>query len=360
MFVDYLQKTITYIKGVQEIALFATMADSRWFMVFGASPLFYVMLPFIGILLTLNALISGYHLAKASNKNWDLWLNFITSVACALLASISLYGAVVSVFLGVSFSMGPWFFFSSLLVGFVQQTIMLGLNFFRAYESEPGSAQRKHYLQAGINNLFILTLLAAAISSVVFIMLFPAAIPLLGTISALVVVALTLVDIFWRILPINWKAKVKNFVGLEQSETAEPRILAPSLDNHHKAEAKIPAHSQLFIRPDYSAQIREMEPLEARNYLLQLIEKKLNFFQAKGVAGDKKTADKVSLLQHMQQVVTNESQAKLTKKEGSLAFQSFWMLEGDVEQIFKAVNTFQNHCSNMSSEPLREQKFKSA
>lgn len=312
------------------------------------------MLPFIGVLLTLNALTSGYRLVKATNKNWDQWLNFIASVACALLASISLYGAVFSVFFGFSFPMGSWFFFSSLVVGATQQIMMLGLNLFRAYESEPGSAQRAHYLQASINNLFILALLSAAISSVVFIMLFPAAIPLLGTISAAIVVALTAVDMIWRILPPNWKAIVKNFVGLEKPAVAQSQILKPSLDNHLKTEDKTPVHHPLFIRCDYSAQVREMGLIEAKNYLLQLIEKKLNFFQIKGVTSDKKTADKISLLQHLQQVVTNESQVTLTKKEGSLAFQSFWMQEGDVEQLFKAVNTFQKYCCNTSSDPLLE------
>ncbi|MGL5742058.1 MAG: hypothetical protein ACRCXC_05670 [Legionella sp.] len=92
------------------MALFATMIKVEWATAFSASPLYYVMLPFIGLLLTLSALINGYHLAKASNRNFDLWFLFVASVVCAALASVSLYGSAIAMALGFSFAAGPCFF----------------------------------------------------------------------------------------------------------------------------------------------------------------------------------------------------------------------------------------------------------
>lgn len=85
MLANEFHKAITYIRETQEVALFSTMADTRWYSAFGGSPLFFIMLPFIGILLTLNALMNAYKLIQASNKNLDKWFNLIISATCAFL-----------------------------------------------------------------------------------------------------------------------------------------------------------------------------------------------------------------------------------------------------------------------------------
>jgi hypothetical protein len=346
MFVTQLQKAIAYIKQTQEMALFASMADPRWSAAFRASPLYYVMLPFIGFLLTLNAIINGYKLAKASNRNFDLWFVFITSSVCAVLASVSLYGAALSAILGSSFVIGPWFFFSSLMGALAHQLLMFGLNLYRATESPQGSIQRMHYMQALVNNLFVASLLIAVVGSVVFVMLFPVA-SMIGTVSSITAVVLTGFDILWRILPPNGKKTIKEWIGLgkpdltQDATACEVGFVKPINSMIHEQE---PQQHRLFTRCDYSAVIRKMNVDEAKTYLADLIQRKSKTFVQDIALQDEKTKDKISLLKQLLSLV--HAPGKIAKADVlvkyPLAFQSFWLEKGDVEQIFDAVVALQD------------------
>ncbi|WP_181951438.1 hypothetical protein [Legionella sainthelensi] len=343
----YFQKIIAYIRETQEMALFATMADARLSAAFRMSPLFYIMLPFIGFLLTLNAIANGYQLARANNKNVDQWFFFITSMICAALASISLYGAALSEILSFTFAAGPWFFFSSLIVGLVSQLIMLGVNLHRAAESPQGSIQHAHYIQAAFNNTFVLSLLTTVLGAVIFVMLFPTVAPVVGSAFAITAVVLTALDVLWQVMPQNKKQRIKvwfsiNEPNLEQDATANQM--------HNKMHAKInndekePLHHRIFTHCDYSAVIRKMEVKEAKNYLSALIQHKLEAFGKNVSMQDEKSKDKVALLKKLLYVI--EHPVEISKKNiitmYPLAFQSFWAEKGEVEQLFDAVMVLHN------------------
>jgi hypothetical protein len=359
MSVGEFQKAVTYIKQIQDTALFATMIDSRLYRAFCASPLFYVMLPFIGILITINALINAYRLATAHNKNLDQWFGVLISFTCAVLASTSLFGTAASVLLGFSFAVGPWFFLSSLIVAMVHQITMLGINLRRVYESIPGSAQRMHYLQAIVNNLFILGLLTVSLGVITFVMLFPAVAPVIGGVSAIAAVVFTGVDILWRMVPHNWKISIKAFLGFGKPKFVEDKdntILLSDLSVKLEAEQETnPNHYRLFTRFDYSAEVKRMDVASAKIYLNQIITNKSKSYESETPITDKKTLDKIDVLNELKQAV-NDLQ-KVSKdnslKNNPLAFQSFWAEKGEIEQLFDAVLVFQEKRESFDKNPLQ-------
>lgn len=350
-------KAATYIREVHEMALYAAMSDSGLYAAFGASPLMYIILPFLGLLLTFNALFNGYKLFKAQNKNIESWLAFLTSAVCAVLASISLYGAALSALVGFSFAAGPWFFFSSLMLASLQQIFMVGLNLLRAYECLPESAQRMHYVQAAMNNLFILSLLSAAIGSVLFIMLFPTVAPVVGSICAGTAVVLTFIDITWRTWPESWKIAVKDALNFtmpaieandesEQLKDEEDLESEPDEDNN-------PKHSRLFTCVSHRTEVFKLGVAHAKEYLIKITEQKLKSYDG---MNDLKSQHKVAVLTALQKVLndsSNMSNKKQTLVDYPLAFQSFRREKGEVEEIFDAVFLFQN----MSKEPESQYKL---
>ncbi|KTD41614.1 hypothetical protein [Legionella parisiensis] len=342
MFVTHFQRAIAYIREAQEIALFVTLADARLSAIFRTSPLFYIMLPFIGFLLTVNALINGYRLTTASNRNFDRWFLFATSALCAVLASVSLYGAAISMALGYSFAAAPWFFASSLIVALVHQLVMVGLNLYRAFESPPNSAQRMHYIQAALGNLFAMTLIASALGVVFFTLLFPIA-PAIGTLFALTAVLFTGLDISWSVAPHTLKRAIKGWFHLSKPDVTQDAIAQQEvilkLNGLKEEESNDHNYSRLFTYLDYSAVIRTMGVDAINPYLEGLIQYKLHILRQKADSQDAKIKDKISLLTSLLNVIENPQ--KISKKEVlekyPLAFQSFWHEKGDVEQIFDAV-----------------------
>ncbi len=340
MSVRWIQRSVQYIKEIQDVGFFALMADSRIFMFFTGTPLYYVMLPFMGFLLTVSALTNGYFLSKANNKNLDQWFGFIISAVCAALASISLYGGAISTAYGLSFVAGPWFFFSSVLVAAFHQLAMLGLNGYRAYESPQGSVQRMHYIQAVLNNLFTLGLLTAVVGAVAFVMLFPIA-PAVGSAFALTAVALTLLNILWRFIPHNWKLSIKGlfYLGkpepIPQEQSTESSALVSTLDNGLQHDEQ---YQRLFTRCDYSAEVRAMELATGEAFLQKIITRKIAVLQDPSVPETEKNCQKAAFLADISSALTHHS--RMNKKEllrtYPLAFQSFWAEKGEVEQLFDA------------------------
>ncbi|MBL7479022.1 hypothetical protein [Legionella bononiensis] len=346
MILGIIQKAIAYTKEVQEVGLFGVMADSRLFAAFSGSPFYYVMLPFIGILLTLSAAISGYQLAIAENKNFDKWFGFIVSGLCAVLASVSLYGAVIASAMKVTFAAGPWFFLSSVVLAGLHQAIMLGINAYRAYESLSGSAQRMHFIQAALNNAFILGLLTAISGAITFVMLTPVA-PFLGTACALTAVLLTGVNLVWRMIPYNWKLSIKELfhlnkpivINIDQLDLSALKIDIPDLS------ATISISSQrLFSQIEYSSVLKTMELSQAHVYIKDIINRKIELLNSSSTPKNDKNIQKLNLLTQLSTQLNDKqliSKADLLSTY-PLAFQSFWSEKGDVEQIFDAVLSLQD------------------
>lgn len=286
MSVNEVQKAVLYTKEIQDIGLFAAMADSRFFLAFSASPLYFIMLPMIGLLISVLALINGYQLVKANNRTIDKWSQFLISSVCAVLASVSLYGAVVATALGLTFVAGPWLFFSSLLIASGHQLFMLGLNGYRAYECPQGSAQRMHYFQSTLNGLFILGLLSAVLGAVIFVMLLPIA-PYVATACALTAAAFTVMNILWRLIPYNWKQTIKEHMNLGkpelliQNKPSQSLALQNVSDSASSHEAK---NHRLFTE----VLMKKANPVEHQIEKILLQTLRTTYYTVIGSSNDKK------------------------------------------------------------------------
>jgi hypothetical protein len=411
MLLDLFRKVVVYTKEIQEITLFNIMADSESFVVFAGTPLYFILLPLIGLLVTIMALINGYHLSKADNKNFDKWSGFIVSALCAVLANISLYGSVIATALGVTFAAGSWFFLSSVAVAFTHQALMFGLNIYRAYESSRGSVQRMHYVQAALNNLFLLGLTTAVIGAVVFVMLTPIA-PAIGSAFATTAFVLTAANMLWRMIPHNGKQFIKKMLQLGKPDVGQEDTVNPSGDLEHAVPviAKV-THGKIFSQFDYSGAIKNKDLKTGTDYLRTLIENKIAVYEQNPVASDKNNQKKallkllLSSLQFIEQTGLFTSSQDLDRSaslpetclsdkvseprkqvvghshirsqrtlEGAgvisrkqllqrypLAFQSFWAEKGEVEQIYNAVlvlrdkykKSMENSLDLSVSDPLR-------
>lgn len=318
------------------------MADPRLFAAFNGSPFFYVMLPFIGILLLVSAALSGYQLACAENKNFDKWFGFVVATVCSLLACVSMYGSVIATFLQSTFVAGPWFFLTSIVLAGVHQSIMLALNLYRAYESSPGSVQRMHYIQASFSNAHILALLTAISGTITFVMLTPVA-PLLGSACALSVVLLTVMNLCWRMIPHNWKLAIKEHVYLNKPEVHHSEHLTQILTLGQTSDKTIfnsRLSQRLFSHTDYAAVVKAMNPQCARQYLKKVINEKIQQLCSQRTLQSDKNVQKKDVLSEILAQLDDDSKEifknKLLKRY-PMAFQSFWAEKGEVEQIVDAV-----------------------
>ena len=344
MLIDLFKKAVVYIKQIQDIGLFGVMSNKDIFFVFTGSPLYYVMLPMIGMLMTLLALVNGYELLTARNKNLDKWFGFIVSVICAALSSISLYGAVIASILGVSFAIGPWFFLSSVAVAFAHQVATFGLNVYRVFESSIGSTQFNHHMQTVVNTAFNLALITAVAGSVVFVMLTPIA-PAVGSFFALTAVVLTAANILWRLIPDNFKNTLKQQFGLwkpEQEVVLESDFIQ-SKDSVLVA-AQESTYYRIFTKIDHSAQVKQNNISSGLDYLRTTIQNKIDLFDAKSLPHSEKNSQKRALLADTLLAIDTDlssfSKKQLLEKY-PLAFQSFWAEKGDVEEIVDAADLIQ-------------------
>lgn len=338
MYSETVRKLALYVREIQEMGLYRIMADPKMFASFSGTALYFIMLPMIAILLTINAVINGIQLVQARNKNIDKWLQFIMSSLGAIATSVSLYGGVIATALGVTFAAGPWFFLSGIALGLINQLFFLGLNIARAVDSPPNSIERMHHLQAALNNAYVSLLLAVIIGVITFVLLSPV-LPLAGTICAFAAAGLIAAGFLWRLCPHRWKIGIKNALHLGKPDI-EKQYLSDKAEQKNSVEAdavKAEHFSKLFVRPDYSEQIRTMKLDKAIQHMKRVIANKMNTLEES--PNSNKTQQKLHLLRDLKTSFTYSTtvdKQDLAQKY-PLAFQSFWVEKGDVEQITDAV-----------------------
>lgn len=338
MSVPFIRKVTMYVKDSQDFGLFTFMSSPRLLTFFAASPLYIVMLPFIGVLNTVLALLNGVELAGSSNKNFDRSLKFVVSTLCALLSSVSLYGNAIAKACGFAFPIAPWFFFSSLTVAASFQALMFAVNMYRAYESPTSSQQRMHHLQAALNNLFLATNLIFAMGAVFFVLIMPA-IPYIGMVCAIATVSMMALNVLWRLSPYSWKQAIKSFLHLGKPQLMQiEQTHRDSEPRQQIANDEKQTHARLFTCIDYSEVVKTKDLSAATAYLSQVIDAKIKLLQGGVHQGDKKIQDKIAVLTQLNDSISQQSDVNKRQLQNtySLAFQSFWKEKGEVEQIVDA------------------------
>lgn len=340
MFLNLFKKSIATIKDFHDMALLAVMSDEDILFIFNGSPLYFAMLPMIGLLLTVMALVNGFELAKAGNKNVDRWLGFLVSALCATLASISLYGSAIATYYELSFALGPWFFLASVAVAFTHQLTVLGLNCYRAYEASSKSAQRMHYMQAAINNVYHLGTITAVAGALTFIMLTPIA-PALGSACALTAVGMTAAHLLWKILPATWRDSIKSLLGFGKPKVVDndaPKTLSNLIMDKTLTVDAEPQYQRLFTKRDYSAEIQNQTFEQGVSFLQKIIKEKIQIYNAYPLPHSEKNEQKKALLSTLSSSLDNDCSffKKRLSKAYPSAFQSFWVETSEVEAIVDA------------------------
>lgn len=340
MLLKVFKKGIATIKELHEAALFTVMSDADIFLVFKGSPLYFALLPMIGLLATALALSNGLELIKASNKNFDRWFAFLASTFSAVFASVYLYGSVIASYYELNFALGPWFFLASVGVAFTHQFAMLGVNCYRAYEAPSKSVQRMHYVQAALNNVVQLSLITAVAGAVSFTMLTPAA-PIIGSICALTGVGMTGIHLLWRVLPSAWRGAIKALFSLDKPKQSEEKVInATNMQvNVNLASEPQIRHQRLFSKRDLSAEIQKDNCEQGLKKIKLVITEKITHYAMQPLPHNEKNQQKKALLSGLFNSLNQELSfsKKDLLKAYPLAFQSFWAEKGEVEQIIDAV-----------------------
>lgn len=302
MNISPMQKTNAAIKDTGEAFLFTFFMQRKWLTIFTNSPFYFVLMPLLGINILLNTIFTWMNFSKAHNKNGDKLFGALTTNFAANAALVSITGGLIAKGLGATFIAGPWLFFTSLVILASQQLVMLSLNSYRALNSSEKSNKRNAFIQKAIHNLFNIALIGLMISSVLVVLITPAA-PIVIAIVSGIAAGLTLINLAWSILTHlkpEWITRIKAFVGLDEKKTT---LNADLLTN--KIQAKI----------------EEQESL-SRN--------------------SKKAEDKLDVLRQLKNTLQSNSGSSFPNKEKTiqqypLAFQSFFKPVGEVEELYDEV-----------------------
>ena len=162
-----------YTKEPLEELMFGSMLKRQWFVALGASPIYLVMMPMFSLILIGLALVDIVDLARAKEKNLDLWLNAIVGSTCATLATTSIVLLEITLITGTPFAFGPWFFLASVSVFSCNAFFQSGLNLYRALQSPPNTQQRLDYFQSSINWAFIFSAIFSVVGCCIFVIISP-------------------------------------------------------------------------------------------------------------------------------------------------------------------------------------------
>jgi predicted membrane channel-forming protein YqfA (hemolysin III family) len=324
MALDATRKAFLFLRDLIQTTLFSALTHYKLLAAL-SSGLTLAIRPLLGIVLALIASLQLWGFLQTVNKNIDAWLGVISSLTNALLTNIGAIGSLVANLTGTLFLATPWLFVAAFGVSLVYQLTMLCLNAYRAYESNKGSSQREHYLQALMSNAVIALQLAASIAAVCLFTLTPASAFLVG-VCALVAVLLIVGNAFWRMMSDESKSNIKKKLG----------IISPEHPQRQQADA---GYQRIFTARDHKAVLAELtSPLERRNYLVASIEAKLVRLQQQSPSD--KIQHKLEVLKNAQQSMQGgeplSAKADLSKRYPQAWF-SFWCEKGDVEQLIDAV-----------------------
>ncbi|MDF1758743.1 MAG: hypothetical protein P1U74_10685 [Legionellaceae bacterium] len=157
------------VKEVNEIALYASFANSVSYAWFGMYAIPFLVYPLLIVVYFLNAIIDLYELYKSPDRSFDKVFGAVCNVVGTSLALSSMIGTLV---LGV-FAVGPILFLTAVVIGFSYQVVMATINVIRAMDNHMDIESSTRFKQAVILNTYNSLLLACIIIAVIGVLITP-------------------------------------------------------------------------------------------------------------------------------------------------------------------------------------------
>ncbi|RUR06742.1 hypothetical protein [Legionella sp. km772] len=333
---------LLYFKDFFQGTVYTALSNSRWLTTL--TPILALLVrPLLGLTLSTLALLQAWSFFYTAHKNIDGWMTTLSSLGGAVFNNIAAFGGFIARIQGTVFAVAPWFFVAGFSLGTLNQLTLACLNAIRAYESQPGSDQRQHYIQAAIYNIILTVQLASCVTAIVLFNLFPANTFLISA-FALTVVSINVGSCLWRFLSSEAKKDIKNELGFGKSEQLKELIITTPLDKKPQPQGGL-KHTRLFSTCDHSAVIRKMNGEDAKQYLLDYIAYKLSILNKN--THQEKTQQKIAVLELLEQVIlekrTMPDPGKLHHRYPHLV-DNFWCEKSDTQQLLEAVDYYyKNH-----------------
>lgn len=339
MSIKTIRHRLLYFKDLFQGTIYTALSNARWLTAL-TPVLAFVVRPLLGLTLSSLAILQAWSFYHTAHKNIDGWMGTASSLTGALFNNIAAFGGFLARIQGSIFVLAPWFFVAGFTVGALNQLVLAGLNFRRAYEVWSETDRRQHYIQAAIFNLITAVQLSSCVTAIVLFNLFPTNV-LFITGFALTVVAINAGSCVWRFCSSDTKKEIKNALGLGKIESIQKEEHdVCSIDKKQKSE-ETPQYTRLFTSCNHSAVIKNMEQEDSKNYLLRVISQKLIVLN-KNTHNDK-NMQKISVLEMLKQVlIENKSlsnASKIHQKYPKLV-NNFWCEKSDTQQLVEAVESY--------------------
>ncbi|OGO92637.1 MAG: hypothetical protein A3F10_00300 [Coxiella sp. RIFCSPHIGHO2_12_FULL_42_15] len=211
------------VKESAESVLFIFLANKQFFEYFNHSLLHVILMPILGVALTVDAIIESTAFYRNQNKNFGAIVNLTTTwVAAALVDTV-----VVGTLALSSFALGPYLFLAALGAMMLRTLTNLSTNI-QKYKRETDPNLKKSYAQAAALNLVSaigISLITVFVIGVMISPIAPMATMGLGIAASLFTVLL----VAWKLVPTSFRHSIKSCHSLFKKASYESAVGRESL-----------------------------------------------------------------------------------------------------------------------------------
>ncbi len=332
--------------GIQGL-MYALLSYSRLYAAM-ASPLAFFLRPLLSLTLISLALIQLWTFIHSPHHNIDGWMISVGSFTSALLNNVASFGGVIMRLQGSSFLLAPWLLVAGFGLSSLYRFVLMGLNFYRAFEVPAHSVQRQHFLQLAFSNLVTALQLACCSSAIILFNLVPGYTFAIAAV-ALSVVAINLSTAVWRALAPQSRAQTKRLLGL--SKPQEESDINVSHSKSHECNLERAFYKRLFTTADHSAFIKKMGVQESLDYLLSTINHKILILEP--YSSLEKQRQKKEVMHYLQKGLLDHEvvvDKKQLQQQYAHLVDNFWCETSDTVQLIKAVEYYKKHSSYLISQ----------
>lgn len=364
--VEVTEKATAAVIDVSNSSMFTIFSDKQWLARFDASPFKFFLLPLVAIGFAVNAIISGIHFSKATNKNITRFFYMMSMILGAIGASVSIYGGIIAeLAFKTVFPIGPYFFLGAVSIGLTFNLSQLIANAVALSRAPKDSIERQQYKRAIIFHSFLSVLLSTIVGSVVFVLL-STSWPFMGSVMSLAAAGLCAANFVYTFLPQSVKGWFDTKLGLE---IPKEDMLVTKIDKAYKdtpvphrqkelqvvEKAKLTLFQRAYRKEVIQTYLQTDKFDEAKTYLLSQLTQKISAMEKilQDYPNSQKHRDKHDLLSEVKDAITKGN--NINGKEDALyqsyalSRQSFFSFDkGDVEDLMEAILLYFREKQNAS------------